>query len=72
MRFLFPAERRDPCEELHAWRFQKCVWCGWTGDAATGKQHDIVSDLWRGYRIDGKHYDTLRDWLIVLELCLST
>lgn len=69
MRFIFPAPRTDPCEELNAWRFQRCNWCGWRGDAVTGTAHEIYNDIWHRYLIDGKHYDRLRDWLIVLELC---
>lgn len=69
MSFVFPAERDDPCEELNAWRFQRCEFCGWTGDAATGKQYLISRDVWTGYRIEEHHYDTLRDWLKVIELC---
>jgi hypothetical protein len=37
MKFVFPAPRNDPCEEKHAWRFQRCKWCGWTGDVVTGE-----------------------------------
>lgn len=69
MNFLFPAERDHPCEELNASRFQRCSFCGWSGDIATGKRYDIGRDVWSGYRINGKRYERLLDWLIELELC---
>ncbi len=69
MRFMFPAERDDPCEELNAWRFQRCEWCGWTGDVTTDQQLDIGRDIWQGYRINGRHWDTLKEWLQSIGLC---
>jgi hypothetical protein len=69
MRFLFPAIRHEPCEEINAWRFQRCEFCGWTGDAATGIQYDIGRDIWEGYRVNGTHYETLKDFLLTIDLC---
>jgi hypothetical protein len=69
MGFCFPAPRPDPCEELNAWRFQKCRNCGWLGNVTTRTQYDIARDLWAGWRIDGRHWDTLKEWFTSLELC---
>lgn len=69
MRYIFPAELDDACEESHAWRFQHCMVCGWVGDVVRNQRLDIGRDIWHGYRIDGRHYDRLRDYLVELELC---
>ena len=69
MRFIFPAIRVDPCEELNVWRFQRCTFCGWAGNATTNTKYMIERDVWNGWRIDGRHWDSLRDWFVELELC---
>jgi len=69
MKFIFPSVRSDPCEELNAWRFQRCPFCGWTGDVATGKFYSLTTT--KNYLIaNGKIYGNgLRGLLEELELC---
>lgn len=69
MKFLFPAERSDPCEELNAWRFQRCQYCGWTGDISIRKQYKIDRLPLGGFIVDSHYYESLRAWFVALELC---
>lgn len=69
MKFIFPTPREDPCEELNAWRFQVCQFCGWTGDVTTRSRYEIESWPLGGYWINGRFYRTLRLFLEETERC---
>jgi hypothetical protein len=69
MKFLFPAPKEDECEEKHAWRFQRCPFCGWTGDVVTGKFLHI-SHAGRFLIVNGDLFSNgLREYLEERELC---
>jgi hypothetical protein len=66
---MFPAPRIDPCEELNAWRFQHCAYCGWSGDIATKTRYRVFFNDMLGYWIDKTWYGTLHEFLTTIGLC---
>lgn len=69
MKFVFPATRSNPCEEEHAWRFQRCSRCKWCGDVVSGTYMNLYRFHWTLF-VDGEEMkDGLLGLLRELELC---
>lgn len=69
LKYLWPSTQKPGCVEAHMWRFQRCTWCGWTGDILTGHAYLIERAGLAGYFIDKRFYASLDSWFEELGLC---
>ncbi len=69
LKYLWPSTQKPDCVEDNVMYFQRCAYCGWTGNVLTGERYEIERAGLAGYFINKRFFSSLEAWFKTLGLC---